>query len=687
MVKNNKHFLEEDSTSQSARQRELIEEMAHVGSWFWDLGTDYRSWSDEYYRICGLPPGDERLNAETVMNFIHPEDREAAIQAVQLALEYKTPYSHEKRLIRPDGSIRYISAKGKVVYDGKGKPVTMLGTFHDITDLKETTSLHQLVQLRNRALEAAGHGIIIVDALAEDLPIIYCNRAFSKLTGYRRSEILGKNCRFLQEEDRGQEAITTMAKAIQKGEACHVVLRNYRKDGSLFWNELTITPLYDEDQKLTHFIGVQNDVTEVHQTKKQLEDYADKLEEKVKERTKEFESTVQKLVETNLSLEDQIQETILAENRSQRSQSKFTAIAKNFPKGLIVVFNADFKLVYMEGEELKRLNLNKNHFEGKHVDDIPIFSDQQVEGIKEDIIKTIKGNSLSFEVEFKDNNYAVNSTPLKSYSENNARALFVYYNITEQKKVQEKLAKALKVEQEVNELKSRFISMASHEFRTPLSAILSSAILIGKQNEPGKEERREKHVARIRTHVKQLVVILNDFLSLSKLEEGKVQVKPQHFELIQFCKILVDEMTATKKKGQTILLKNKELELQVFLDPKLLSHILINLMSNALKYSDEGKEVVLELRKTGMMLLFSITDTGIGIPEHEQKNLFQRFFRAENVTNIQGTGLGLHIVKQYTDLMEGSVSFLSKVGKGSTFTVQLPLNLEHHEENFSHRRQ
>ncbi len=579
--------------------------------------------------------------------------------------------------------VRSPVVNGMIDYECRFVPLSKDRVLTICRNISETKAIQNTLHIRNRALEAAGNGIIIADMQQPDLPIIYSNSAFSKMTGYSKSETLGRNCRFLQNDDRDQAEIKTLAIAIQKGESCRVTLRNYRKDGSLFWNELTITPLYDETQKLTHFIGVQNDVTEIHRTKKQLKAYADKLETKVAERTKEIEATVQKLVETNLNLEDQIQVTKLAENKAQESQAQFTAIAKNFPKGLIVVFNTDFELVYIEGEELKRIDLKKADFEGRRVDDIPIFSKVQIERIKEDILKTIKGESLSFEMEFQNDFYAVNSSPLKSDGEGIFWALFVYNNITEQKNVQEGLAKALKVEQELNTLKSRFVSMASHEFRTPLSAILSSAILIGKQNEPGKEERREKHVARIRTHVKHLVVILNDFLSLSKLEEGKVQAKPQSFELIQFCKIMIDEIESTKKDGQTIQFKHAAVETQVFLDPKMLNHILVNLMSNALKYSDEGQEVLLELEQDGETVIFNIMDKGIGIPEQEQQHLFERFFRAENVTNIQGTGLGLHIVKQYVEMMQGYVSFSSKRGKGSTFIVQLPINLEQHEKSIN----
>jgi PAS domain S-box-containing protein len=577
--------------------------------------------------------------------------------------------------------VRASVLNGMIDYECRFVPLSKNRILTICRNISETKAIQNTLNLRNRALEAAGNGIIISDAQQPGLPIIYSNGAFTQMTGYEQSEILGRNCRFLQHDDRDQEEIKTLAIAIQQGKPCRVILRNYRKDGSLFWNELTITPLYNEDQKLIHFIGVQNDVTEIQNTKKQLEVYTDKLETKVVERTKEIEATVQKLVETNLNLEDQIQVTKLAENKAQRSQDLFAAIAKNFPKGLIVVFNTDFELVYVEGAELKRVNLKKTDFEGKRVDDVPIFSERQIERIKEEVLKTVQGQSLSFEVEFLRNNYAVNSAPIRSDNDDIVQALFVYSNITEQKTIQEELAKALKAEQELNELKSRFISMASHEFRTPLSAILSSAILIGKQNEPGKEERREKHVARIRSHVKHLVVILNDFLSLSKLEEGMVQAKPQNFELIQFCRKLVDEMESIKKEGQTIQLKHIAVEMEVFLDQKLLSHILTNLMSNALKYSDEGQEIVLQLKQDGQMVVFNITDKGIGIPEQEQKYLFDRFFRATNATNIQGTGLGLNIVKQYAELMQGSVSFISKNDMGSTFTAELPLNLLEHEEN------
>jgi PAS domain S-box-containing protein len=610
--------------------------------------------------------------------FIPPREREELVNLFDTIYkeELEPPDFYENHVLTKDGKERFIQWRNAVLRNANKQIIGIVSSGVDVTDTK---LLQNTLTIRNRALELAGNGIIIVDAQDPKHPIIFSNKSFSQITGYGRDEVLGRNCRFLQNDDRDQPEILEMAKAVQLGEPCRLLLRNYRKDGTLFWNDLAITPLFDEEGKLTHFIGVQNDVTEIQQHKKKLEEYAIQLEYKVKERTREVQSTVQKLVATSLNLEDQVVETQKAEKKAKLSRALFAAIAHNFPNGVIMVFNSQYELVYVEGEDMERINIKKSDFEGIPIDNIPIFSKLQIKKIKSDIKKTLKGTNISFEVDLQDQCYAVNSTPLYSDEKEIMWALFVYNNVTEQKEVQHKLEKTLEVEKELNELKSRFISMASHEFRTPLSAILSSAILIGKQNEPGKEDRRMKHVSRIRTNVRDLVVILNDFLSLSKLEEGKVQVKPQSFELIQFIKLLIEEMEPNKKEGQEIVLKNSQPFITVFLDPKLLNHIVINLLSNAIKYSGEEQRIIIKTEVKGKILRMDIKDKGIGIPKEEQKNLFNRFFRAENATNFQGTGLGLHIVKQYTELLGGDVSFKSKVGKGSTFSLRLPVNINKDE--------
>jgi signal transduction histidine kinase len=241
------------------------------------------------------------------------------------------------------------------------------------------------------------------------------------------------------------------------------------------------------------------------------------------------------------------------------------------------------------------------------------------------------------------------------------------------KKAEAETLKALEKERELNILKSKFVTIASHEFRTPLSTILSSASLIGKYTGPNDDEKRQKHVARIKSSVNNLTGILNDFLSFGKLEEGKVGYSPGLFDVVLFAEELTEEISAILKEGQTIQYEHRGPEREVFSDKHLLKNALLNLLSNASKYSDPGKAIYLSSEITETELLMSVRDEGMGIPQADQVHLFSRFYRAHNVTAIQGTGLGLTIVKKYVELMDGTIDFFSQEYKGTTFTIKLPL--------------
>lgn len=232
----------------------------------------------------------------------------------------------------------------------------------------------------------------------------------------------------------------------------------------------------------------------------------------------------------------------------------------------------------------------------------------------------------------------------------------------------EEVMLALNKEKELSELKSRFVSMASHEFRTPLSTILSSAYLVNQYTSTDEQSRRSKHIQRIISSVTLLTEVLNDFLSVGKIEEGGVHLRTSSFDVYMHINGVIQEMQDIVQEGQQISYEHTG-PTEVSLDPSLLKHILLNLLGNAIKFSAKNTVIKVTTTHTGNEVVLTVKDTGIGISAEDQQHLFERFFRGANVSNIQGTGLGLHIVSKYAELMNGQITCNSELNEGTTFTV------------------
>jgi PAS domain S-box-containing protein len=246
--------------------------------------------------------------------------------------------------------------------------------------------------------------------------------------------------------------------------------------------------------------------------------------------------------------------------------------------------------------------------------------------------------------------------------------------LTALEKSKHELSEALEAEKDLGELKSRFVSMASHEFKTPLSTILSSAYLLEKYNDINEPDKRSKHIARIKNAVNDMKLILDDFLSLDKLDEGliKANITPMQAEnIFSEIEITINEMQVNSKPGQTIEFNHKGNN-DVLIDERLLKNICINLLSNAIKFSPENSAIKVDCTINENDFSLSVRDKGIGISEEDKQHLFERFFRAKNAFNIQGTGLGLHIVAKYLELMNGSIEIESELDKGSVLTIHIP---------------
>jgi len=236
----------------------------------------------------------------------------------------------------------------------------------------------------------------------------------------------------------------------------------------------------------------------------------------------------------------------------------------------------------------------------------------------------------------------------------------------------EEVSISLEKEKELSQLKSRFVSMASHEFRTPLSAIQLSAVLIEKYSAQHDNANIAKHIAKIKAAISNLTSILNDFLSLEKLEAGKVEPVYAEFDIVKFAEEITEEMQLVAKQNQMIVYQHTGTDSIVKLDQALLKNCVINLIGNAVKYSGENTFIEFNSEINGKQLVITIKDNGIGIPEKDQKHLFEAFFRAHNTGNIPGTGLGLNIVTRYANLMNGNIKFKSTVNKGTSFTITFP---------------
>jgi len=240
------------------------------------------------------------------------------------------------------------------------------------------------------------------------------------------------------------------------------------------------------------------------------------------------------------------------------------------------------------------------------------------------------------------------------------------------KKAEVEMMKTLEKERELNTMKSKFVTIASHEFRTPLSTIVSSASLIGKYNAPDDQEKRGKHVSRIKSAVENLTNILDDFLTLSKLEDGHSTVQPRLFDIVHFAEELTEELSTITKEGQTIHYAHQGIGTEVWMDKQLLKNVLINLLSNAIKYSGPGQRIELTTELQPHSFCVEVRDYGMGIPNADKTHLFSQFYRAHNAAHIQGTGMGLVIVKKYVELMQGDITFESVENEGTTFTVRIP---------------
>jgi PAS domain S-box-containing protein len=410
----------------------------------------------------------------------------------------------------------------------------------------------------------------------------------------------------------------------------HVIETQIQADGHQYWIDKNLIPLHNSDRQVVGILGTCEDITARRD----------------------------------------------ADQKLRQSEERYRALAKNFPNGAVLLFDLNLRYTLADGMGLEKMNLSKASVEGKTLWDV--FPAAIAEQVEPHYRQALAGEASSLELSLGDRIYLMQVTPLNDRQGDCFAGMATTQDVTKYKHVEQEIRNALEKEKQLNELKSRFISMASHEFRTPLATILGSSEILRHFGTKCSEEKRVKHYQRIQTGVEQMTRLLDDVLLIGRAEAGRVPFQPVPIDIVPFCENLQEELQISSADKRNVVIhthvRPDRLPSPTYLeaDEQLLRQILTNLLSNAIKYSHPGSCVDFSIMIEEQSVQFCITDHGIGIPTADQGRLFEQFHRAGNVGTTQGTGLGLSIVKKSVELHGGTITLVSDVNQGTTCTVVLP---------------
>ncbi|MCG9893450.1 MAG: PAS domain S-box protein [Thermosynechococcaceae cyanobacterium MS004] len=555
-------------------------------------------------------------------------------------------WKSEVRNRAKDGSFYWVDTVVIPLLGEDGVPNQYVAICKDISDrgqpildkLRATLAIWQYTQTEDKLklLESvvvnANDAVLITEAEPFDEPgprILYVNEAFTKMTGYRAEEVLGKTPRILQGPKTSDAMRANIRAALESWQPFRGELLNYTKNGSEFWVDLNITPRTNEQGLITHWIAIQRDMSD----------------------RKAAELTLQRQAQ----IIDQVHDPVLTTDL----------------RGVIMSWN--------KGAE-NRFGYSSEEVIGQNFS--VLFLNEQNEFFQNQILQPLlQKGSHEVEVEMLTQNQdkflaLLSLSVLKNEGGESIGMISYIMDISDRKRAELEILKNLEKERELNDLRTRFITMVSHEYRTPLATILSSLELLEYYGHRSTEQEKKEYFQQIRISVQRMTDLLSDVLTLEKSAAGKLVFNPARLDLKNFCQDLVAELQSSIKTEHRILFSIEGQYSQVEMDANLMRYIFSNLISNAVKYSPQEGIIKFNAICQDPVVTFYVQDQGIGIPPEAIQNLFESFFRANNVGNVVGTGLGLSIVKRLVDIHGGSISVESEIGCGTVFTVVLPLHSE-----------
>ncbi|NEP60834.1 MAG: PAS domain S-box protein [Symploca sp. SIO2G7] len=578
-----------------------------------------------------------------------PVENSPLLADIIAALSPENPVlTAEYQVILPTGKVRWHQWTIRGFYESELEGSGVLETNclfklqavgWDITEPKQADQVLQVSEERYWLLAENSTDLISRHNLAG--VYLYASPACRTLLGYEPEELVGLSSQDLIHPQDWESTQHCQLDLLQTQDSCTSSYRIRKKDGSYIWFETTSKTVIAPDTGVAkEIVSVSRDITE-----RQLS----------QERLRLLESAVTNANDIILITDaDTINSSGL---RIVYVNKAFTQITGYLPEEVI-------------GETPRIL-------QGPKTDR------SQLQKIRDAILKQepVQAELLNYSKDGSEYWSEINIVPIANERGKFTHFVAIQRDITKRKQAEAEMLKALAKERELNELKSRFIAITSHEFRTPLATILSSADLLEKF--PCTEEEKQELFYQIQTSVKHMTRLLEDVMFVTRSEAGKLEFRPTQLELDQFCRILVKEVAIGVGKHHRLCLSSCG-EYSGLMDEKLLRSILSNLLANAIKYSPQDSIVELKLTCQDDKAIFQVQDQGIGIPPADQAHLFESFHRASNVGTISGTGLGLTIVKKCVELHGGEIAVESEVDRGTTFTVTLPMNYEPSEkENYS----